>query len=102
MALPPMSPRQDSGVRAEADGHLLMLRARDGRCYRLNPTAMAVWELCDGTTRIDEMVDAICELATLPRSVVDSDVHQLLHELSALGLLLWDAGQLTTSRVGES
>jgi PqqD family protein of HPr-rel-A system len=63
-----------------------------GRLLRLNPSAFAIWELCDGETQIDEIVDAIVELTGNPRSEVATEVETTLTRLRALGLLIREEG----------
>jgi len=54
---------------------------------RLNDTALAIWDLCDGTTTIDEMITAVVELCGDPPDVVRADVDQVLAALGKLGLI---------------
>jgi hypothetical protein len=54
---------------------------------RLNPTALALWELCDGETGVDEMVDAVAELFSLPSQQARSDVEAALGDMVALGVI---------------
>ena len=56
------------------------------RCT-LNATALAVWDLCDGSTSPLEMVDAMGSLFDAPMAVLDRDVEAALHLFSRLGLL---------------
>jgi hypothetical protein len=55
--------------------------------HELNPTARAVWELCDGTTTVDELVDAICEVFSVEREVAMADVTAIVDDLVAAGLV---------------
>jgi coenzyme PQQ synthesis protein D (PqqD) len=57
--------------------------------HLLNDTALAIWELCDGKTRPDEMIDAICELSGMHLDVVTEDVERILAEFDDAGLLAW-------------
>jgi hypothetical protein len=60
-----------------------------GVAHELNPTARAVWELCDGTTTIDELVDAICQVFSVERGLATSDVATAVKQLDAAGLVAW-------------
>jgi hypothetical protein len=53
----------------------------------LNATALAVWDLCDGCTSPQEMVDAMGSVFDAPVTVLDRDVEVALDLLSRLGLL---------------
>jgi len=53
----------------------------------LNETALAIWDLCDGSTTIEEMIIAVVELCGDPPDVVRADVDKVLGELRDLGLV---------------
>jgi PqqD family protein of HPr-rel-A system len=56
----------------------------------VNHTALAIWQLCDGQTDPDEMVDAVCQLSGLPRDVAAEDIENTLTELDVVGLIVWN------------
>jgi hypothetical protein len=58
-----------------------------GTLSRMNPSALAIWELCDGETQQDEVVDALVELTGRTRSEVADEVEGTLLKLRKLGLL---------------
>ena len=60
-----------------------------GAVHMLNATAMAIWVLCDGETRPDEMVEAICELSGLPAEVIAEDVRTILRQFEDADILTW-------------
>lgn len=77
-------------LRLEATGGVhRVLDPRDGRTYALNPTALALWQLCDGTTQPDEMVEAICELFAVERRQAAADVERTLGRFTEAGLIEW-------------
>jgi hypothetical protein len=53
----------------------------------LNPSALAIWELCDGATDRNEIVDALVELTARSRTDVADEVETTLRQLRQLGLL---------------
>jgi PqqD family protein of HPr-rel-A system len=57
----------------------------------LNPTALAIWDLCDGETEPEEMIEAICEISGQHRDVIAEDVERTLHRLEHLGLITWES-----------
>jgi hypothetical protein len=65
--------------------------------HELNPTARAVWELCDGTTTIDELVDAIRRVFSVDRAVAVADVVTVVDQLEAAGLVGWSDAPRKTS-----
>ncbi len=83
-------PLRRSPVEFRDDGHqALLVVPGETVTYALNPTARAVWELCDGTTTLDELVDAICEVFDVPRDAADADVTDVLDRLAAADLVYW-------------
>lgn len=80
--------RTDVVLREEANQTLVCTR-EGGTTYVLNPTARAVWELCDGSTTVAELADALCEVFAVPRSRVVADVAAILERLSEVGLVEW-------------
>ena len=60
-----------------------------GAVHLLNETAKAIWDLCDGDTTVEEMVEAICLLTGMHRDIVVEDVDRVLTHLGAMGLLIW-------------
>lgn len=57
----------------------------DSASTAINETALALWELCDGETSIDEMIDAVATLFGSPRDVIAQDVVQAITDLVHLG-----------------
>jgi len=80
-------PKRKSGVTVSSDG--VTLSGTDGTQHRLNETAAALWELCDGRILPSEMVDAICTLFAEAEVTVAADVDHALVEFSRLGLIDW-------------
>lgn len=60
-----------------------------GSVYVLNETALAIWELCDGQTTVEEMVTAVCDFCGMHREIVIEDVDRILTEFGAAALLTW-------------
>ena len=58
-----------------------------GGLHVLNPSALAIWELCDGETTGAEMAEAVVELARLEPADAEADVSAALQRLFELGLL---------------
>lgn len=61
------------------------------RVHMLNPSAMAIWELCDGNTSPEEMATAISELTSIGIADALTDVRQTLETLKDLGLITYRA-----------
>lgn len=58
------------------------------KLIRLNPSALAIWELCDGETDRGEIVSALMELTGRSEAEVLSEVDEALDRLRAVGLIV--------------
>lgn len=58
-----------------------------GKTHILNPSAFAIWELCDGVTEIEAMVEAVVEVTGLPSEEADRQVRSTLDTLIRKGLV---------------
>ena len=79
----------------DEDTRSVLIDDTQGVTHVLNPTARAIWELCDGTTTLDELVDAICQVFSVQHGVALRDVAAVLAQLEDAGLVAWasDDGQ---------
>lgn len=53
-----------------------------GTLHLLNPSALAIWELCDGATTGREMAEAVAEITALDFDAAAADVAIALAELA--------------------
>jgi hypothetical protein len=60
-----------------------------GNVHLVNQGAAAIWDLCDGETSPDEMIEAICDISGTPREVVEEDVERILTEFESAHLITW-------------
>lgn len=70
-------------------GETLAYHPGTGGAHLLNDTALAIWDLCDGATKPEEMVEAICQLCGMHPDVVGEDVGRILAEFEEAGLVVW-------------
>ena len=83
-------PRKGQGVTMLRVGRECLLCDRDGHpLYALNETAAAVWELCDGETTLDEIVDAVCLVCRVERAQVLVDLERTLEAMARADLIQW-------------
>jgi pyrroloquinoline quinone biosynthesis protein D len=71
-----LEPRDHDSLLVDAAGHQLLL---------LNDTALALWDLCDGTNTVDEMITAVVDLFSADVDDVRSDVASTIGRLRELG-----------------
>lgn len=88
----PTTPR-DRPVRAEGlellvtDVEVVVRFVGSTRQVALNPTAFAIWELCDGRTTVDEMVRAVWQLFDIDTEQAHADVAMALDRMRTRGLI---------------
>jgi hypothetical protein len=78
--------RSDVALRDHV-GHSVLVAPASDEQHVLNPTARAIWELCDGATTIDELADAICAVFDVRRDVAVADVKLTIERFAAADLL---------------
>lgn len=86
---PGMPARRDDVWVRRTSGENAVYDRRTGAVHLLNHTALAIWDLCDGQTRPDEMIAAICDASGMPPEVATEDVERTLREFERLGLITW-------------
>lgn len=78
--------RPGSSLRKVEHGAVLHTVAPEGMVV-LNPTALALWELCDGHTLVEEMVAAVCDLFAVTEERARADVHRALADMRSRGAI---------------
>ncbi len=77
-------PRQAQRILAqETDGELVLLHLDEGTYFALNEVGARIWELCDGSTTVAAITDALDEVYEAPRELIEEDVRALLTDLAA-------------------
>ncbi|MGI8875103.1 MAG: PqqD family protein [Egibacteraceae bacterium] len=88
--LPTDHPLRRAGFRVEDRGEAVILRDPQRReVLSLNDTALALWELCDGSTSPRQMLDGVCELFDVAREQAAADIERVLDEFTRAGLIDW-------------
>jgi hypothetical protein len=83
-------PRRRSDVRLyDKELRSFLVAPDQAVAHELNPTARAVWELCDGATTVDELADAVCQLFPVTRDAAVSDVVAVVSRFVSSGLVEW-------------
>ena len=80
--------RDDVVVKMKRGSRMALGPGPDAR-HALNDTAFALWELCDGETSPDEMVEAICTLFATSATAVAGDIARTLARFTELDLIEW-------------
>jgi hypothetical protein len=79
--------RVDDVLSEQMDDVVVLLHAGSGRYYTLDDVGGRVWELCDGQTKVSEIVAAICREYDAPPETIEGDVLELLIDFANEGLI---------------
>jgi hypothetical protein len=60
----------------------VLLDPQSGQYYTLDEVGSRVWELCDGSRKVAEIVDIIGQEYDAPADVIQADVIELLRDLT--------------------
>ena len=83
-------PRRHPGVtRFDAVGAGVLRDAEGHDLCAVNETASALWDLCDGGTSVEEMVDAVCLVCAVDAEQARRDIAAALRHMAAAGALDW-------------
>jgi len=84
----PERPKRRERVLAEqVDGETVLLDLDSGMYFALNDVGARIWELCDGSRTVTDIVATISEEYEAPEEIINADVNELLGTLSAEQLL---------------
>jgi Coenzyme PQQ synthesis protein D (PqqD) len=72
--------RGDQVIAQKAANDLLLFNMEDGNYYSLNEVGSRVWELCDGTHNVSQVVAAIAGEYDASDQVLEKDVLELLED----------------------
>ena len=66
---------------------VILLNPDDGQYFTLDEVGARVWQLCDGTRAVEEMISTIHAEYDAPLSAIRADVVELLDDLAREKLL---------------
>jgi hypothetical protein len=80
--------RKEQVIAQESSGALVLFNMDDGQYYSLNEIGNRIWELCDGSRSVGQVVSILCEEYDSPAEIVNRDALELLEELVLADLLM--------------
>jgi hypothetical protein len=80
--------RRERVLLERVDDETVLLDLESGLYFSLNDVGARIWELCDGSRTVDDIVTVICDEYDAPRDVIAADVHELLDGLAGQQLLV--------------
>jgi hypothetical protein len=79
--------RREGATAVELDDNVAVYDDVGQLLILLNSSAGSVWKLCDGSTTVDEIVEALGEVYPDEASVIADDVRETLRKLAEMGLV---------------
>ena len=81
-------PQPGAGIIARRSGEtMVLLHTESGAYFTLDEVGARVWELCDGSRTVPDVVGTLYEEFDAPRELLEADVRALLAELADERLL---------------
>jgi hypothetical protein len=83
MALEICPMRVEGIVAQRTDDSLILLNPDSGHYYTLDEVGARVWDLCDGSHRVAEVVSSVHAEYDAPLNAIQTDVLELLDDLAS-------------------
>jgi Coenzyme PQQ synthesis protein D (PqqD) len=80
--------RKDQVLVQKTASDFLLFNMNDGNYYSLNEVGCRVWELCDGTRSIAQLVETLAAEYDAPKEALAQDVSELLEKLQGGKLIV--------------
>jgi len=80
--------RAEQVIAQKASNDLLLFNIDDGNYYSLNEIGSRIWDLCDGTHSVPQLVAALAAEYDAPREDLENDVAELLESLQSGKLIV--------------
>jgi coenzyme PQQ biosynthesis protein PqqD len=82
MMIPESCPqRRDQVLVQKTTSDFLLFNMNDGNYYSLNEVGCRIWELCDGTRSIAQLIETLSAEYDAPKEALAQDVSELLEKL---------------------
>ena len=83
----PVYAKSESTIVAEVDGQMVALDVSRGICFGLNQVATRIWNLLDGSTSVDAIIDSLLEVYDVDPAVCREETFDLFAQLEAKHLV---------------
>ena len=91
--------RCEDGIWRDIGGEVVILDEEGTQACFLNETAALIWTLADGTRRVEEIAELLCERFEVSLKEAVSDVQEFDNQLERAGLVeLLDRPAATTAK----
>jgi hypothetical protein len=80
--------RQEQIIVQKGSKEVLLFNMDDGSYYALNEVGNRIWELCDGTLRVAQLVCMLAKEYNAPAEIIETDILELLEDLRSKNLIV--------------
>jgi hypothetical protein len=84
--------RQDQIIVQKASRDVLLFNMDTGSYYALNEVGERIWNLCDGTHTVAQLVGILAKEYNAPAEIIETDILELLEDLRSKNLIV-DCGR---------
>jgi len=84
--------RQEQIIVQKGSQDVLLFNMDDGSYYALNEVGNRIWDLCDGTHRMAEMVAMLAKEYDAPAEIIETDILEVLDDLRSKNLVVECSG----------
>ena len=72
------------------EGEAVIVNLESSMLYSLNPVATLIWEMSDGKSSIEKILDKICEDFEVQRKLAKKDCLEFVQDFADKGLLVME------------
>jgi hypothetical protein len=94
--------RQEQIIVQKGSNDVLLFNMDDGSYYALNEVGNRIWELCDGTQGVAQLVSTLAKEYDAPAKIIEMDVMEVLEDLRSLNLIVECMADRAGSEVGDA
>jgi coenzyme PQQ biosynthesis protein PqqD len=80
--------RQEQIIVQKGSKDVLLFNMDNGSYYALNEVGNRIWELCDGTHRVAQMVCMLAKEYDASAEIIETDILELLEDLQSKNLIV--------------
>jgi hypothetical protein len=80
--------RKEQIIAQKGTDEVLLFNMEDGSYYALNEVGNRIWELCDGTHGMAEMVCVLAKEYNAPAEMIETDILEVLGDLRSKDLIV--------------
>jgi len=94
--------RQEQIIVQKGSKDVLLLNMDDGNYYALNEVGNRIWELCDGTRGVAELVGMLAKEYDAPAELIETDVMEVLEDLRGKNLIVERSARRVSSETCDA